>query len=213
MNYRIRRPLQGLSAVLLGLGLLLVTFVGTASAHAKVTQSDPAINSTIATAPNKITVTAVENINPDPQKSNLFVYAPSGDLISQGNATVPLNNPKNMSINIKPGGDGVYVVRWITVSADDGDAAQGAFVFTVKAGAAATAPTAPAAPSSTTSTANTSAPTNNSSPVLPAVITGIIALLVGLGVGFPLGRSRGTASNELPEIKKASEDVPSDVTR
>src|SRR3989440_7443376 len=130
-------------AALLSLGLLFV-IGGTASAHgsvpthatvpahAKVYKAIPAIGSTIAQAPTAVTVFTLENINPDPKKSNLFVYGPGGDLISQGNAQVALNNPREMSIAIKADGNGVYVVRWITVSAEDGDPDEGAFVFTVK---------------------------------------------------------------------------------
>src|SRR5258708_31561497 len=103
----------------------MLVIVGRASthtsypAHAKVYKAIPAIGSTIAQAPTTVTVFTLENINPDPKKSNLFVYAPSGDLISQGNAQVSLNDPKQMSITIKPSGNGVYVVRWIPVSSLD----------------------------------------------------------------------------------------------
>src|SRR5690242_11272418 len=114
-----------------GLLAVVVGVAFAAPAHAKVLSATPGIGSTIAQAPTTITVTCAENINPNPKLSNLYVYAPSGDLISQGDAKVPLNNPKNMSIAIKPTGDGVYVVQWKTVSADDGDPDQGAFVFTV----------------------------------------------------------------------------------
>jgi len=204
MKLNIHRPLQGLSAILLSLGLLLMAFVGTASAHAKVTQSDPGINSTIATAPGTITVTALENINPDPKKSNLFVYAPGGDLISQGNATVPLNNPNVMSIKIKPSGDGIYVVHWVTVSADDGDPDEGAFVFTVKAGGAATTTSTPTKPTTTAASQS-----NTSSPLVPAAVTGIITLLAGLGVGFAIGRNRPTPASSMAEEPASAEDVPS----
>jgi copper resistance protein C len=201
MNNSIRRTLQALGATFFSLGLLLLAFVGTASAHAKVLQSDPGINSTIATAPTSIMVTTAENINPDPKKSNLFVYSPNGDLISQGDASVSLNNPKNMSIKIKPDGNGIYVVRWITVSADDGDPDEGAYVFTVKAGATTTTTTAtPVQPVATA--------INTSSSVAPAVITGIIALLVGLGAGFAFGRNRTTPA----AFSSAKENTPEDVT-
>jgi hypothetical protein len=146
-------------------------------------------------------------MNPDPKKSNLFVYSPAGDLISQGDAKIPLNNPKEMSVPIKATGNGIYVVRWITVSADDGDAAEGAFTFTVNpagnnaaTGVEAKPTAAPAASSATT--------TQNSSPVIPAVITGIIALLVGLGAGFGFGRTRPapatSATSAKPEDKITS---------
>ena len=133
----LHRCTQALFAALLSMGLLFVV-AGTASAHAKVLSATPAIGSTIAKAPTTVTVVCAENINPNPKLSNLFVYAPSGDLISQGDAKVSLSNPKEMSIGIKASDNGVYVVRWITVSADDGDPDQGAFVFTVKPTVAAT---------------------------------------------------------------------------
>src|SRR5438270_7403068 len=119
---KFHRYAQVLLATLLSLGLVSI-LVGVASAqpaHAKVTKAIPAIGSTITQAPTTVTVFALENINPNPKLSNLFVYAPSGDLISQGNAQVSLQDPKQMSITIKPNGNGVYVVRWITVSALDG---------------------------------------------------------------------------------------------
>ncbi|HKF38141.1 MAG TPA: copper resistance protein CopC, partial [Ktedonobacteraceae bacterium] len=141
----LHRSIKLLIATLLSLGLMLV-MVGIASAHtsypahAKVYKAVPAIGSTVSQAPASVTVFTLENINPNPSKSNLFVYSPAGDLISQGDAQVSLTNPREMSISIKPDQanlKGVYVVRWITVSAEDGDPDQGAFVFTVNAAAAA----------------------------------------------------------------------------
>jgi copper resistance protein C len=178
-------------AMLLSVGLLLL-MAGTASAHstapthahlpahAKVYKAIPAIGSTITQAPTTVTVFALENINPNPKLSNLFVYAPTGELISQGNAQVSLQDPKQMSITIKPNGNGVYIVRWITVSALDGDPDQGAFFFNVqpKAPAKATAPTK-----------TTTAPTTASgTPLWVPILVGVLALLVGLGGGFGLGR-------------------------
>src|SRR5437588_10598877 len=94
--HKFHRYTQVLLATLLSLGLVGI-LVGVASAqpaHAKVFKAIPAIGSTITQAPTKVTVFALENINPDPKLSNLFVYSPSGDLISQGNAVVPLSSPK-----------------------------------------------------------------------------------------------------------------------
>src|SRR5574340_1645807 len=79
-----------------------VSASSTMPAHAKVFKAIPAIGSTISQAPTSVTVFALENINPDPNKSNLFIYSPAGDLISQGNAKVSLTNPEEMSIAIKP---------------------------------------------------------------------------------------------------------------
>lgn len=183
-----RKSYKALLATLLSMGLLLMV-VGTASAHAKVDSATPGIGSTITTVPTTVTVHALENINPDPKVSNLFVYGPAGDLISQGNAKVPLSNPQEMSVAIKASGNGVYVVRWITKSALDGDPDEGAFIFTVKPATVAPTPAPAQTPPSTSSTGG------SSSPVLPVTIASIIALVVGLGAGFGFGRSRTNAAS------------------
>ena len=185
---------------------LLYLMTGTASAHAvtpthaKVTKAIPAIGSTVSQAPTTVTVFALENINPDPNKSNLFVYSPAGDLISQGNAKVSLTNPEEMSITIKPDTaklNGVYVVQWKTVSALDGDPDQGAFVFTVNTGAAATptpavTATTPTGQSTTPSTTGTTG--TGGTPIWVPIVVGVVALLAGLGVGLGLGRRRTASS-------------------
>src|SRR5258708_35548107 len=148
--FRSRQTLKILLATALSVGLFGITVVSafalsahpTLPASAKVIRSDPAIGSTISQAPTKVTVTSAEDINPDPKLSNLVVYGPSNEatsiVISQGDAKVSLNKPTEMSVNITPNTghlDGVYMVVWKTVSAADGDAASGAFSFTVKTGA------------------------------------------------------------------------------
>src|SRR5579884_1055248 len=190
-----RRHVQLSLGILLSLGLLVV-MAGTALAHtllpthAKVLSAVPAIGSTISQAPTMVTVNTAENINPDPTKSNLFVYSPAGDLISQGNAQVSLTNPRQMSIKIKPTGDGIYVVQWKTVSAEDGDPDQGAFVFTVKSTVAATPTPAPSqSPPPPTTTSSTSG-----TPIWVPVVVGILALLIGLAGGLGIGRGSRRAS-------------------
>jgi methionine-rich copper-binding protein CopC len=185
-----RPAVRLLASLALSLTLVLACF-GIASAqalHAKVVDSDPKMGSTVAQAPSTVTVTTAENMKPGASSSNLFVYGPSGELISQGDAKVDLHNPKQMSVAIKSTDKVVYVVQWKTVSADDGDPDQGAFTFTVGTAASAVSATnvqpTPAATQSTTTASSSS-----SSPVVP-IVTGIVALLVGLGAGFGLGRAR-----------------------
>jgi len=199
-----RQRLSMLCAAFLSLGIFFA-LSSTSFAmpnHAKVLSSDPGINATIAQAPTKVTVTTAENMKPGPANSNLFVYGPSGELISQGDAKVELNNPMKMSVNIKPEKTGVYVVRWITVSAGDGDPDQGAYVFTVGSAAGSSAPQAQptAAPKSPGSTTAETSPSNGGLSIWASVIAGLIALVVGLGAGFGLGRSRKpTTTIEEPE--------------
>lgn len=100
----LRQRLRFLCAMLLSMSALLVV-TGTAfaqadhpqlPAHASVLKAIPAIGSTISQAPTTVTVFTAENINPDPAKSNLLVYGPSGEatarLISHGK--VLLHQPR-----------------------------------------------------------------------------------------------------------------------
>ena len=199
-----------LFAALLGLGtLLLVTGTAFAQtdhpqlpAHASVLSAIPAIGSTISQAPTTVTVFTAEPINPDPKKSNLFVYGPGGEatakLISTGNAQVSLTNPKEMSVPVKPNPkylNGVYVVQWITVSALDGDPDSGAFSFTVNTGAAATPTPTPAATSTTgQTTTSTTTSAAGGTPIWVSILIGVVALIVGLGGGLALGRRRSTSA-------------------
>ena len=206
----LHRFIPVLFATLLSLGLLFIV-AGTVSAHtahAKVLSATPAIGSTITQAPDKVIVECAENINPDPKLSNLFVYGPAGDLISQGDAQVSLSNPKEMSIGIKPTGNGVYVVRWITVSALDGDPDQGAFIFTVK-------PAVSAAPTATTNNSATTT-TNGSSgtPLWATILVGLVALLVGLGVGLGIGRG-GKKPSTMSAMRQevSAQDQPKTPTK
>jgi methionine-rich copper-binding protein CopC len=194
--YRLQLPI----AFIFSMGLLYF-MTGTVSAHsiipahAKVYKAIPAIGSTITQAPTAVTVFTLENINPDPNKSNLFVYSPAGDLISQGNAKVSLTNPREMSITIKPDKAnlyGVYVVRWITVSAEDGDPDQGAFVFTVNA-SVATTPT-PIATATSTASSTTTTNSTGGTPIWVPIVVGLVGLLVGLGIGIGLGRRRSAST-------------------
>src|SRR5438874_3235837 len=172
---RLQLPL----ATLLSIGLLYF-MTGTVSAHsiipahAKVNKAIPAIGSTVSQAPTSVTVFTLENINPNPSKSNLFVYSPAGDLISQGNAKVSLTNPREMSITVKPDKanlNGVYVVRWITVSAEDGDPDQGAFVFTVNTGAV-TSPTLAATTTTSTASSTTTTSGTGGTPIWVPIVVG-----------------------------------------
>lgn len=193
MNRPLRCSIVCRYVVLLCLGLLIFMVdegvVSAQTLHAKVLSAVPAIGSTITQVPTTVTVECAENINPDPKLSNLFVYSPAGELISQGNATVSLNKPMEMSVSLKPGGNGIYVVRWITVSALDGDPDQGAFGFTVKS--ATTTTTTPATANGTPSATSGSSGT----PVWVTVLVGVIALLVGLGFGLVLNRRKAKSSS------------------
>jgi len=181
-------------------GGLLVVFAGTALAHAKVVSATPGIGSTITTAPTRVTVTTTEGMNPDPKQSYLQVYGPNGELVSQGDSKVTLSNPKELSVSLKPTGNGVYVVRWATLSADDNEADEGAFVFTVN-------PTATKTPT-TQSGVQTPTNTNGGGVALwVPIVAAVLALLIGGGAGLALGRRR-TTSSSLGAMRQAITEQP-----
>lgn len=192
-----RKLINLLIAAVLSVGILF-TFFGVSSAHtnvalhAKVDGATPKFGATISTVPTTIMVHTAENMKTGAQNSNLFVYGPSGDLISTGDAKVDINNPQQMSVTIKPENNGVYIVRWITVSADDGDPDQGAYTFTVGTSVASTVP----APSGT--------------PLWVPILVGIVALLLGLGAGIAFGSRRSTPASSVstgvvPEKEKTTQ--------
>jgi methionine-rich copper-binding protein CopC len=195
---------KGLLATVISLALLCATAGAALAApalptHAKVWKADPAIGSTISSAPTKVTVFALESI--DPKRSSLQVYGPGPDatdtLISQGKTQFPLADSKQMWIAIAPTSghvNGVYIVFWQTVSADDGDAASGSFTFTVNTSAASSAtPTPTPSQSSVSTPASTSG--SSGTPVWVPLVAALVALLVGLGAGLGLGRRRPASAS------------------
>src|SRR5581483_2617754 len=69
------------------------------------------------------------------QGSSLQVMDAAGNRVDNNDGQVDLQNPdrQRMFVTLPPLPDGVYTVRWVTVSADDGDQAEGTFRFGVGA--------------------------------------------------------------------------------
>jgi methionine-rich copper-binding protein CopC len=67
----------------------------------------------------------------DPKQSLLRVFDAGAAQVDRGDSRVYLGS---ISVSLDPAKmrDGVYTVKWNTLSADDGDAADGAFQFTLK---------------------------------------------------------------------------------
>ena len=151
---------------------------GIASAHAYAVSSDPPAGSTVKTAPSTVTVHFAEDVNP--QGSDLLIYDVKGKQVSTAPAQVSRGDLKTMTVAMTADGDGVYLVAWHTVSADDGDPDIGAFTFTVNSSAkvAVATPTPSTSPSSGSS----------GTPVWLTVVLALVGLAVGAGGGFALAR-------------------------
>jgi methionine-rich copper-binding protein CopC len=169
---------------------LTVLLAGVASAHASYVSSDPAAGAVLAAAPTKVTVHFAENVDPqgsslmvyhEPEAKNAFSFDADAKVVSTGQSQVPLSDSKSMTIAMTDDGNGVYGVVWKTVSADDGDTDNGVFFFGVGVGNVLgnSAPTV--TPGPTTASSRDVA-------VWVPILVGILALLVGGGLGAWLAR-------------------------
>jgi copper transport protein len=157
--------------VLLGAGLalaLLLLLPGAAEAHALVVRSDPPPGASLTHVPSAVTITFSEA--PEPGQSYVQVFDGSGRMVSRGTARTVPDNRLQLAVPLAPLLNGVYTVRWKTVSADDGHASTGSFTFGVgpSAYAASTGP-APALAAPPTSTS-------------PLVVAGHWTFYAGLGL-------------------------------
>jgi copper transport protein len=146
----------------------VVLLPATASAHALVVRSDPAAGSSLAHLPPALTITFSEV--PEANQSSITVVDSSGKTVSRGPARPVPGSPLEMSVPLSPLLNGVYTVRWKTVSRDDGHASTGTFTFGV--GPAAYAASAGPAPA-------LAAPPTASSPL---IVAGHWVFYVGLGL-------------------------------
>ncbi len=119
------------ACMLLALGA--VVRLSVAQAHAEISSCTPEMNSTVETAPDKVVCKTSEAMNPD--GSSLSVFDASGMQVDKKDSAVDLNDADRVTISVSLDTamvkDGVYTVKWKTVSAADGDDASGEFKFTV----------------------------------------------------------------------------------
>jgi len=113
--------------------LLLIALASVAFAHAEIESCVPAIDGTVETAPKTVVCTTSQGM--DAKGSSLQVLSADGMQVDKGDSAVDLNDPDRKTISVSLDTtkvtDGVYTVKWTTVSADDGDEANGEFKFMV----------------------------------------------------------------------------------
>ena len=99
------------------------------SAHANLVSSEPAANSELEEAPNRIIIRFTEPI--EPSLSHIQVLDASGQRVDRDNSEVDDLNPLVMSVGVGDIPDGAYTVAWRNVSTVDGHRVRGSFVFAV----------------------------------------------------------------------------------
>lgn len=176
------RPVMVSALLSLGLAVMALVAPAIVSAHAGYHSSDPAAGAVVKAAPTVVTVHFEENVNP--QGSDIVIYDATHKPVSTAPAQLSRSDLKTMTVPMTGDGDGVYLVEWHTVSADDGDPDIGGFNFTVNS--KATADTTPTATSSQHGTATGGG--SGGAPIWLAVLIGVIGLALGGAGGFYAAR-------------------------
>jgi copper transport protein len=111
---------------------LLLLLSGVASAHALLDHSNPAPGAVLDQdqVPSQAQFWFTEELNP--ALSKVVVVDPNNHEVDRQNSHVSSSDPKEIDLGLPQLGPGAYVVIWRTVSADDGHAAGGSFIFRVR---------------------------------------------------------------------------------
>jgi methionine-rich copper-binding protein CopC len=109
------------------LGLLLVAT--TASPHASLVRSSPARRATLTTAPDRVQLWFNEAI--EARFSSVSVWDAAGRQVDLGDTRVEPEDPKRLTVRLKPLWRGVYRVRFRVLSVD-GHVVESEFPFTLR---------------------------------------------------------------------------------
>ncbi len=111
-----------------GLALLGFGFVSPALAHAHLRRAEPAADSTVTPAPDKVVCDFTEAL--EPRFSTLEVRDATGKRVDAGNMHLAPGDAQQMVIGLGKIGAGIYTVIWHAVSVDT-HRTEGRFSFTV----------------------------------------------------------------------------------
>jgi len=125
-------------ARLLWVALVLVTIHYPLStfvhAHADYDRSMPSAGEVVSESPQQVQVWFTQELFRREGQNVLEVYGPNDQRADQDDAAIDDDDRKLMSVSLQSDlPNGVYTVRWRTLSADDGDEAEGEFQFTIQA--------------------------------------------------------------------------------
>jgi copper resistance protein C len=102
-----------------------------ARAHAFLDHANPAVGSSVPTAPAVVTLWFTQDL--EPAFSNVTVTNEAGQRVDLGNTRIPPGSPAELQIGLKPLPPGTYLVSWHVVSVDT-HPTEGTFTFEVGRG-------------------------------------------------------------------------------
>lgn len=97
-----------------------------ASAHAEPASVSPGDGAVLTTPPRSVTITMTQEMARQGSANDIDVIGPAGTEVTSEAATILVEDRRVLSVNLPASlAPGDYVVRWSTLSADDGDSASG----------------------------------------------------------------------------------------
>ena len=111
---------------------ILVSLAGKASAHAEIESCQPPIDGSVESPPDKIVCTTTESM--DGKRSSLRVFDSAGVRVDKSDSQVHAGDGRTISVSLDAAKmrNGIYKIKWKTLSADDGDEAGGEFKLRVR---------------------------------------------------------------------------------
>ncbi len=175
--------------------------VAVASAHAEPVRAKPGDGALLPQGPTEIVLEMSQDMVRQAGVNAIELYDSGGNAIATEPAEVDASNRRVLRLRLEGGTlpAGEYTVRWRTLSADDGDTAEGTLRFRVDPGATpdpgrevlkesllgGTTPVVPTAPPAL------QFGTNEGNPLVLAAALGVGLLVIGVGLGVVLGRKAG----------------------
>ncbi len=133
-------------------------------AHADYDHSVPAAGEVVLLAPQQVQVWFTQELFRREGQNSLEVYGPDEQRVDLDDFAIDDDDRKLMTVSLPPDlANGVYTVLWRSLSADDGDDANGEFQFTIQSDEPTAEAPATETPESTTEAAQPS-PTNTAQP-------------------------------------------------
>jgi methionine-rich copper-binding protein CopC len=112
-------------------GLIVLTVPTLARAHAQLVRSTPAIRGVLTAAPDRVQLWFNENL--EPAFARVSVWSAGGGVqVDRGDAAVAWDDPKQLSVGLKPLTPGHYTVKYRVLSVD-GHVVEREFPFTLRA--------------------------------------------------------------------------------
>jgi copper resistance protein C len=107
---------------------LLLSAVTVAFAHAELKRAVPPAGGAVAAAPNEVTVTFSEPL--EPAFSTVVVRDSAGKQVDKADAHIDKDDRTIMRVSLQPLQQGIYTVKWRVVTVDT-HRTEGTFTFTV----------------------------------------------------------------------------------